>query len=246
MNVFGPITRSADDLALLLDVLARPAPEDALAWSVTLPAPRRSRLEEYRIGTWFDEPDLPVAAAYRSALERAADALRAAGARAEPSRPDVRFREQIDLWMSLAGSAASPSLPAEIREPASGLHMRWLRNHERRQEVRDRWLAWFDDYDALLCPAVLSAAPLHDLDGDPFARTIDIDGVPRNIMMEIPQWTGLINVIGFPACVVPIGLTDEGLPVGMQIVTSYLRDRECIDVARHVEQRVARFAPPPI
>ncbi len=31
MNVFGPITRSADDLALLLDVLAGPKPEDALA-----------------------------------------------------------------------------------------------------------------------------------------------------------------------------------------------------------------------
>ena len=65
-------------------------------------------------------------------------------------------------------------------------------------------------------------------------------------MMEIPQWTGLINVIGYPACVVPIGPTDEGLPVGMQIVTPDLRDRESIDLARHVADVVARFAPPPI
>jgi amidase len=246
MNVFGPITRSADDLALLLDVLAGPNPEDALAWRVALPAPRRSRLAEYRIGTWFDERDLPFAAAYRALLERAADELRAAGAHVEASHPEVSFREQLDLWMALAGSAASPSLPAAIQAAASGTHLRWLRNHERRAVLRDRWRAWFDDYDALLCPVVLTVAPRHDLDGDPFARSIDVDGVARNIMMEIPQWTGLVNVIGYPACVVPIGPTDEGLPVGMQIVTSYLRDRESIDLARHVANVVARFEPPPL
>jgi len=246
MNVFGPITRSADDLALLLDVLAGPSPEDALAWRVALPAPRRSRLAEYRIGTWFDEPDLPVAAEYRAVLERAAGELRAAGAHVEASHPSVGFREQLDLWMALAGSAASPSLPADIQAAASGTHLRWLRNHERREVLRDRWRAWFDDHDALLSPVVLTVAPHHDFSGDPFARSIDVDGVPRNIMMEIPQWTGLVNVIGYPACVVPIGATEEGLPVGMQIVTSYLRDRESIDLARHVANVVGAFEQPPL
>jgi hypothetical protein len=32
----------------------------------------------------------------------------------------------------------------------------------------------------------------------------------------------------------------------MQIVTSYLRDRESIDLARYVANVVARFAPPPL
>lgn len=246
MNVFGPITRSADDLALLLEVLARPAPEDALAWRVELPAPRRSRLAEYRIGTWFDEPDLPVAASYRAALERAADSLRSAGAQAESSHPDVRFADQLQLWMALAGAAASPSLPAEMQASASGLHMQWLRNHERREELRDCWRAWFTDHDALLCPVVFSSAPRHDLAGDPFTRTIDVDGVARSLMVELPQWTGLVNVVGFPACVVPIGHTPDGLPVGMQIVAPHLRDRECIDLARHVERVVGGFVPPPI
>ncbi len=170
--------------------------------------------------------------------------MRAAGAHVDVSHPNVGFREQLDLWMTLAGAAASPSLPKDIREAASGLHMHWLRNHERREELRDRWRMWFDDYDVLLSPAVLTGAPHHDLDGDPFARTIDVDGVPRNIMMDIPQWTGLVNVIGAPAVVAPIGCTDEGLPVGLQIVTSYLRDREAIDVARQVEAVVGGFQAP--
>jgi amidase len=246
MNVFGPITRSADDLALLLDVLTRPNPEDALAWQIALPEPRHSRLADLRIGTWFDEQDMPVAASYRALLERAVDALRDAGARVEASHPPVGFREQLDLWMALAGSAASPSLPKDIRDAASGTHLRWLRNHERRAELRDRWRAWFDDHDVLLCPVVLTTAPPHDLEGDPFARTIDVDGVARNIMMEIPQWTGLANVVGYPACVAPIGRTDEGLPVGMQIVTPYLRDQESIELARHLERALGGFEVPPL
>ncbi len=124
-----------------------------------VPAPRRSCLAEYRIGTWFDEPDLPVAAAYRAVLERAANALRVAGAHVEASHPSVSFREQLDLWMALAESAASPSLPADIQAAASGTHLRWLRNHERREALRDYGAAWFADYDALLCPVVLSVAP---------------------------------------------------------------------------------------
>jgi len=43
-----------------------------------------------------------------------------------------------------------------------------------------------------------------------------------------------------------IGRTDEGLPVGMQIVAPYLRDRECIDLARHMERVVSGFEPPPL
>ena len=63
----------------------------------------------------------------------------------------------------------------------------------------------------------------------------------------MPVWMEvLINVIGYPACVVPLGRADEGLPVGMQIVTSYLRDRESVDLARRMEDVVAGFEPPPL
>src|SRR5262249_14917477 len=112
LNGFGPVTRSARGFALLLGGLSAPAPPDPLAWRVELPTPRRSSLAEYRIGTWFDEADLPVTASYRAVLERAAEGLRAAGARVEVSHPNVSFRKQIDVWTVLAGAAASPSLPA--------------------------------------------------------------------------------------------------------------------------------------
>ena len=38
INVFGPMARSADDLDLLLSVLAGPVPDDEPAWRIELPA----------------------------------------------------------------------------------------------------------------------------------------------------------------------------------------------------------------
>jgi amidase len=246
MNHFGPIARSPDDLELLLDVLAGPAPATQLAWTVDLPAPRSESLRGLRIGVWFDEPDCPIAADYVALLTRAAGALAAEGCQVDETHPPVGFDELADLWVQLVASAVSPGLPDELAEAAGGPHLQWLRNQERRADVVARWHAWFGDHDVLLCPVVLSAATLHDLDGDMLDRTIDVDGTPRSAVFEVPRWCALLNVVGFPSCVVPIGRTEAGLPVGMQIVTAAFRDREAIDLARRLEAIIGGYEPPPL
>jgi amidase len=55
------------------------------------------------------------------------------------------------------------------------------------------------------------------------------------------SWTGLIGVIGLPSAVPPIGRTPEGLPVGVQCVAPWLRDRDAIEIAR----RIGRYEVPP-
>src|SRR5206468_11884183 len=60
INVFGPLARSAADLELLLDVLAGPASEDAVAWRLDLPPASGSSLSDYRMGLWLDDPDCAV------------------------------------------------------------------------------------------------------------------------------------------------------------------------------------------
>jgi amidase len=246
MNHFGPIARSPDDLELLLDVLAGPAPGMELAWKVDLPAPRFASLDRLRVGVWFDEPDCPVAAEYLALLTRAADALGAEGCQVDESHPAVGFDELVELWLQLVSAAVSPGLPTEIAEAAGGPHLQWLRNQERRADLVARWHSWFGDHDALLCPVVLGAATPHDLEGDMLERTIDVDGTPRSAVFEVPRWCALLNVVGFPSCVVPIGQTDAGLPVGMQIVTASLRDREAIELARRLEQIIGGYEPPPL
>src|SRR4051794_9605686 len=60
INVFGPLTRSADDLDLLLDVLAGPPPEQRTAWRIELPPARPTGAKGLRVALWLDDPGCPV------------------------------------------------------------------------------------------------------------------------------------------------------------------------------------------
>ena len=47
-----------------------------------------------------------------------------------------------------------------------------------------------------------------------------------------------------PAAAAPVGLTRDGLPVGMQVIAPYLEDRTAIDVARHLERLLGGYQQP--
>jgi amidase len=57
-------------------------------------------------------------------------------------------------------------------------------------------------------------------------------------------WADLANVSYLPATVAPIGLTSDGLPVGVQIIGPYLEDRTTIHFAKLIEENFYGFQPP--
>jgi amidase len=44
-------------------------------------------------------------------------------------------------------------------------------------------------------------------------------------------WPGLATLPGLPATIAPIGTTKAGLPIGVQVVSAFLEDRNSIAVA---------------
>ncbi|KAI5701575.1 hypothetical protein M8J76_015873 [Diaphorina citri] len=55
----------------------------------------------------------------------------------------------------------------------------------------------------------------------------------------------IFNVLGFPVVNVPVGLSKDGLPLGVQIVATTNNDKLCIDVANYLEkQSVIGWKPP--
>ena len=216
INVFGPLARSADDLSMLLDVLAeRPLPD--------------ARPIE-RVGVWFDHPSCAVASDYRALLTAAADRLSDSGVKVEEAHPPVDFDEQVRLFSNMVLAAMSPAYPPEVPVAISGTHHQWLRNQMERSRLQAIWADWFATYDLLLCPVTACAAPTHK-QGEFAQRTLEIDGVQRSYL-ELVAWTGLIGVLGLPSAVPPIGRTPDGLPVGVQCVGPFLGDRTCIAAAR--------------
>jgi amidase len=247
INVFGPLARSAADLALLLDLLAAPPDELAPAWRIELPAPRHDSLSGVRIAVTFDDPDTPTDRPYLERLTAMADALADAGAKVEEAKLPVPLAEQTQLFNTLILAAISPSMGDEVGDAVSGTHYAWLKAQVQRAKVQRQWAEWFaSGVDAFLCPVTPSAAFTHNQDGDFMTRTYTVNGAERPYL-ENTLWTGLIGVVGLPSAVPPLPRTSDGLPVGVQVVTPYLQDRTAIRLAELIAEAAdGGYEPPPI
>ena len=77
----------------------------------------------------------------------------------------------------------------------------------------------------------------------PFEKAVD----PAALVPVVDQifWAGYAGVTWLPATAAPIGLTKDGLPVGVQIIGRQYGDYECIQFAKLLEKEYRSFEPPP-
>ena len=134
---------------------------------------------------------------------------------------------------------------ARLTRGATVTHREWILANERRAGCRARWAEFFRSHDVLLCPALTVPAFPHDHREPLIERTLQVNGGARPYA-DVVVWNGAIgNFAYLPATVAPAGRTVTGLPVGVQIVGPHLEDRTPIDVARHLEELIGGFEPPP-
>ncbi len=225
VNTFGPITRSAADLRVLLDVLAAPVPDDAAGWRLALPAAGVGSLRGLRAGVWLDEPALEIDDDMRAVLETAVDGFEAAGAVVDRSvRPPIDVDRSWRLGARLIGAAVS------VSGDDRGLsHRDWLLMHRERAALRAAWAECFRSVDVVLCPVAIVPAFEHLQAGAWDTRVLQVNGRERRYL-EMEGWPALVGAAYLPSTSVPVGRTATGLPVGMQVVAPFLHDRRAIQV----------------
>ena len=96
----------------------------------------------------------------------------------------------------------------------------------------------------LLAPVWCTPPFEHDQVGNMLDRVVMVNGEPRN-HFEISQWLMIVNVSNLPSVAVPIGRTNAGLPVGMQIIAPYLHEHRAIRVAELLSEIVGGYEVPP-
>lgn len=87
LAVAGPMARSADDLALLLDLIAAPPSGMQPGWRLDLPAPRHESLADFRVLMWTDDADCPIDSRLAAAYRDLAAQLSRAGAQVSHGSP---------------------------------------------------------------------------------------------------------------------------------------------------------------
>lgn len=252
VNVFGPLARSIDDLELVFGLIAGPNPDDAPGWTLDLPPTRSTHLKDFRIAAWFDDSLGTLDPALADVHDRMLSDLESAGARIDHEiRPGIDPLLAARLGMVLIGSATELSETADElteRRAAGDLlaHRDWDEMHRQRGRVRQAWTDFFSEVDVLLCP-VTCVPPFEHLrtpDGSNFSngRLPDYGNRPYR---DLLYWNGLIGSAYLPVTTPPIGRTQSGLPVGVQVVAPYLHDRTALAFARCLAETIGGFESPP-
>lgn len=264
LPVAGPLARSASDLRAAMEVLGGPDEAEARAYRWALPAARRARLRDYRIGYVLDHPRCAVSPEVGEPLTAAVEVLRKAGVTLEEGWPGgVNVEEQYDTYLFFLMALYTP-VPRddqfeELRRLAAGsdgsYRTKWAAAHTasikqwramdgRRRAARGVWQAYFRTHDAFLIPTAFVPAFPHDHSPNQLERVLATPAGPRPYL-DMLFWISFASLAGLPATTAPVGLTRGGLPVGIQIVGPYLEDATPIDVAGRLTEIVGGFRPPP-
>ena len=244
--VEGPMGRSVEDVALLLDAMSHPHADDPLS----LPAPGRTVLEAVRTGAppkrVAFSPDLglgPVSTEVREICAAAARRFEEMGAVVEEASPDLTGAK--DAFQTLRALWFAAEMAEHYRDRRDMLKPDIVWNIERglkltAEEIGQAELArgrvwhemarFFETYDVLLAPAAIVP---------PFAvETRYVEEVEGHRFDNYVDWLAItfaISVTSCPAASVPAGLTKDGLPVGLQIVGPRMGEAGILTAARHYE-----------
>ncbi len=267
ITVAGPLARSARDLSAMMRILAGTNGVEARGLNVALPAATQKNLKEFRVtvklNSAVSEVDQPV----QDKISELADFLRRRvkkiSLEAQPAFGDeeayenfitllrataTRKMSDADYESSVSKSKTlapdDKSYVAMMTRAFALSHRDWLRTDERRHEMRLLWDQFFNDWDVLLCPAAASAAFPHDQVGERHERFIDVNG-KRVSTIDQRFWAGYSCNFYLPSTVAPLGLTPQGLPSGVQIITRQYGDYTSLRFAELLEKEYAGFVPPP-
>lgn len=233
--VVGPLARSADDLEIALEVLTTQGKGDESDNRPALLPPRKQQFNKYRVAVWLTDPntEAEIDAQILAILKKTIEKLRNAGLDIdEEARPDIGLYEMYFINSQILNHLLWDSLPPP----------EWVVT--RQKEIQAMWVGFFEQYDVLLTPVSPTVAFPHDLEGTLISRSLVINGQEKAMLNNF-FWASIAVVSELPATVAPVGLSDSGLPVGIQIIGARLEDLTTIAFAKGLSRLIGRFIAPP-
>jgi amidase len=232
--VAGPLTRTAEDLAVLLAVTAGPRPVDSHC-RVQLREPPAS-LQGLRVAIWAEDARAPVQARITERCLWLGRELARRGAKVSDSaRPGFSSEH--------AGLVYRELLNAETDPTSTLTHRKWLQLHDQRTQLRMQWHEFFRDWDLVICPVAATTAFPHD-HGAYRGRKLLIDGMQLPYFQQL-FWAGLATCSYLPSTVFPTGCDADRLPLGLQAIGAEGNDRLGIAFAAWMARELGGFCPPP-
>ena len=245
LDTMGWMTRTVEDAALLLQVMAGPDDNDPVAPSVAVPdyaaalenpaAPRVGVIRQF----FYDHADEETRQHTNAMVERLAEAGAEVDELPLPPSMDTAIEDQ-QIIMAVEGSSFhepmyrrqamdyQPGIRGMIQRGLDTDAVTYSRAMERRRQFITDMRKLADRVDILLTPST-PTPPLPDLTNT------------GNTMYQGP-WTSC----GLPAITLPSGLSATGVPMGLQLVGPYLGEAGLLAAARWCEEALGVRLTPPV
>ena len=247
MGVQGPMARNVTDVALMLSAIAGPDPRAPISLSEpgAIFRPPLDRNVDGAVVAWSRNlGGLPVDPRVTAVVEAERGAFERLGCVVEDAEPDMSGAAEVfGVWRAWYFEACYGSLLDEHRELLKETVI-WNIEEGRRlsgprigeaartwSALLDRVRRFMERYEFIVLP--VSQVPPFDVD-QPYPT--EIDGVKMETYLDWMSSCAHISVLGLPAISVPCGFTDDGLPVGVQIVGRQHDDLRVLQLAHAFEQ----------
>jgi amidase len=245
----GPLARTVADAALLLDVMAHPAPGDLYGWRPATSFTELADVRPLKVAVWTDTGVEGVAPHPEAvvAVQRAAALLRELGHDVQevalPARFDEPVRRALTTWFASSVGVAASTLVAADRA-----HL--LRPYTRHLMALCDELSASDVVTAQGLLARYASAFLTALDGFDVALTPTTSGPPvpvghyfangvegeADLMLAWSCYTPWVNLTGQPGVSLPSHLDSDGLPYAVHLVGRPRHDAELLALAAQLER----------
>jgi aspartyl-tRNA(Asn)/glutamyl-tRNA(Gln) amidotransferase subunit A len=244
-DTVGPLARSAEDCALVLQVIAGHDPEDPTTTKAPVPDygdQLTAGVNGVRVGVLRDRFEVGIDPRVSAAVGASVSELERLGARLVDIRAPVLDHAGVAQQLIMLPEAASAHgdwLRERLPDYGSDVRARLLAGlllpstaSATGQRAR-RWLygealALFGQVDVLVAPAMPIVAPRIG------EETVEIDGLQVPYRLSFIDYNSPWSVLGLPAASVPAGLVD-GLPVGLAIIGPRLAEGLVLRVAHRLQ-----------
>lgn len=216
---------------------------------------RDTTLAGLRVGVMEQFYRVPVDASMRTAVRNAAKALEEIGFKTEPF--ELRGLERApNLWWFFFGQLPAPFTRQLIQGREQDAH--WtateflnaaleqpeptaaqvVTNLSIRDKMRAGLLRQMENVKLLLLPACGVPAFRHR------ERRWEVDGKSIGLFEAMMPVTP-VNLLGLPAAVIPFGMSEDGLPLGIQLAGRPFEEELILEVAVRLEEARGPFPAPP-
>ncbi len=272
MMTVGCFGRSLEDLRLCFSLIAGADLRRPDVPPIPLDTPSDKPLQDLKIA-WIDQlPDIPTAREIREAMQTVAEKIAQTQACIEYWLPKAFDLSRIwNLYGRMAAYLTKYAEPIDRYNVQRNLQLLFrtatqgdkklralgnfnqflpeifkpsLRGYFETLTERDRLIAELDEaflpWDVWIMPVAATPAFTHR----PAWTAVKIEGISCPYGVANGVYTIPFNLSGHPAVVIPIGRTQNHLPIGLQIVGKRWREMELLAIASQLDQVVGDFQRP--